>query len=156
LLAALIEGDVPYLATELLQRAAKETRQARLGQTGPRRTAGQILARADVIAEVRKREETERQARERASREREEAEKRKKHLQSLVGRESDLWAKVDKLIATKQPGPYGEAVALLQDLHDLANMTGKTSDFRIRMTEFYNDHSRKPALLERFRKAKLV
>ncbi|MGD0487822.1 MAG: hypothetical protein ABSB94_11580 [Syntrophorhabdales bacterium] len=77
-----------------------------------RRTAGQIRARAEIIAEARKREEAERRAREKARHEREAAEKRLKYLQSLAGRESDLWAKADGLIATRQPGPYDEAVSL--------------------------------------------
>jgi hypothetical protein len=156
LFASLIEGDNPYLAAELHKRATTEMRRESKGKPSTRRTAGEIRARAEVIADVRKRQEAEQQAREKARREWEEAERRKKHLQSLLGRESDLWAKVDKLIAAKQPGPYGEAVVLLQDLRDLADMTGKTFDFRTRMTDLYTRHSRKPSLLERFRKAKLV
>ncbi len=54
-------------------------------------------------------------AAEKARREREQAEKRKKHLGSLAGRESSLWAKVDELIATKLPKRYDEAVSLLQE-----------------------------------------
>lgn len=156
LFASLIEGDNPYLAAELHKRATTEMRRESKGKPSMRRTAGEIRVRAEVIADVRKREEAEQRAREKAYREREKTEMRKKHLQSLLGRESDLWAKVEELITTRQPGPYGEAVILLQDLHDLAAMTGKPFDFRTRMTELYTRHSRKPSLLEKFRKAKLV
>jgi hypothetical protein len=156
LFASLVEGDNPYLAAELHKRATTEMRRESKGKPSTRRTAGEIRARAGVIADVRKREEAERRAREKAYREREVEERRKKYLRSLLGRESDLWAKVEELITTRQPGPYGEAVILLQDLRDLADMTGKPFDFRTRMTELYTQHSRKPSLLEKFRKAKLV
>ncbi|MGD0228844.1 MAG: hypothetical protein ABSC19_00610 [Syntrophorhabdales bacterium] len=154
-LASFIEGDDSRLAAELFQRA-RERKCVPADKAGLRRTAGQIRARAEIITETRKRKEAERRAREKAQGEREEAEKRLKYLQSLVGSEVDLWAKVDKLIATRQPGPYDEAVTLLQDLRDLADMTGEAFDFRSRMTELYTQHSRKPSLLGRFRKAKLV
>lgn len=95
-------------------------------------------------------------AAEKARRDREQAEKRKKHLGSLAGRESSLWAKVDELIATKLPKRYDEAVSLLQDLHDLAVMSGESADFSFRMRALHDEHARKPSLLEKFRKAKLL
>ncbi len=155
-LTSLIEGDNPHLAAELFQRVARERKCLSAAESEPRRTAGQICARAAIITETRKREEAEQRAREKARQEREKAEKRRKYLQSLAGREADLWAKVDRLIATRQPGPYDEAVTLLQDLRDLADMTGQAFGFRSRMTELYTQHSRRPSLLERCRKAKLV
>ncbi|MGD0663479.1 MAG: hypothetical protein ABSD38_36015 [Syntrophorhabdales bacterium] len=156
LLASLIKGGDPHLATELFRRVSRERERIAGAGTGPRRTAGQIRARAEIVAETRKRKEAEKRAQEKARREREEAGERRKYLQSLSGKEGDLWAKVDRLIDTKQSGPYDEAVTLLQDLRDLADMTGKAFDFRTRMTELHTRHSRKPSLLERFRKAKLV
>jgi hypothetical protein len=77
LLARLVEGDDPRLAAELLQRAAMETRRALPGKQGLRRTAGEILFRAQVIAEARKTKEAEEKNREQARREREEAVKRR-------------------------------------------------------------------------------
>ena len=72
------------------------------------------------------------------------------------GKESSLWSKVDELIATKLPKRYDEAVSILQDLHDLAAMQGKSSDFSFRMRALHNQHARKPSLVERFRTAKLL
>jgi len=94
--------------------------------------------------------------RERARSERERAAKRKKHLESLVGKEDGLWAEVDQLIATRQPKRYDEAVSLLQDLHDLADMQGRNSEFLLRMNALYSEHTKKTTLVERFRKAKLA
>ena len=90
-----------------------------------------------------------------AKREREEAEKRKKHLESFVGKESDLWAKVEKPIAAKQPKQYDKAISVLRDLRDLADMEGRSSEFLPRMSALYREHERKTALLNRFRKARL-
>ncbi len=73
-----------------------------------------------------------------------------------MGKEIDLWAKVDKLIATKQPKRYDKAVSLLQDLHDFAEMKGKNSEFSLRLSSLHSEHTRKATLVNRFRKAKLL
>jgi len=160
ILAGLIEGDNPYLAEDLRRRALCALR----GQTIPGissqasgcRSVGQLIARADAIAEERREKETQQRARMKAKREREEAEKRKKHLESFVGKESDLWAKVEKLIAAKQPKQYDEAISVLRDLRDLADMEDRSSEFLPRMSALYREHERKTALLNRFRKARLL
>jgi hypothetical protein len=156
ILARLIDGNDPHLAAELRQRAILEVRGGKQGTKGPRRTAGDITSRAEILAEIRKKKETEQHAREKARREREQAEKRKKHLESLAGKENSLWAKVDELIATRLPKRYDEALSLLQDVHDLAAMQGKIADFSFRMRALHNEHIRKPSLVDRFRKAKLL
>ena len=156
----MLEGDDLHIAAEIRQRALSEIRAAgatRVGsRSSDRRSIGQLVARAKVIAEERSRKEAAQAAREKARREREQAEKRNKHLNSLVGKEGGLWAKVDQLIATKQAKPYDEAVSLLRDLHDLADMKGKRSEFSLRMSALYSEHTRKTALVGRFRKAKLL
>jgi hypothetical protein len=156
ILATLINGNNPHLAAELRQRVIRDVRGVGEPSEGRLRTAGGIISRAKILAETRKKKEAEQRAREKAKKERERAEKRKKHLESLVGKESSLWSKVDELIATKLPKRYDEAVSILQDLHDLAAMQGKSSDFSIRMRAVHNEHARKPSLVERFRTAKLL
>jgi hypothetical protein len=159
-LMKMIGGDYPHIAAELRQRALSEICGAR--ETGSdsrrsdRRSVGQLVARAEVIAEERRKREAERAALEKARREQEQAKKRKKHLESLVGKESGLWAKVDKLIAAKQPKRYDEAVSLLLDLHDLADVKGKNSEFSLRMSALHSEHTSKATLVDRFRKAKLL
>ena len=120
------------------------------------RTVGEILARAAILAAERKKREAERRAVEKAGRERAEAEARKKRLESLAGKESELWATVDRLIATKQPRRYDEAVSLLQDLHDLAELQRKGPDFKFRIGALQRENSGKSSLMERFRKAKFL
>ena len=89
-------------------------------------------------------------------RERAEAEARKKRLESLAGKENELWATIDRLIATKQPRRYDEAVSLLQDLHDLAKLQGTGPDFKFRIGALQRENSGKSTLMERFRKAKFL
>jgi hypothetical protein len=151
----LIEGDDPHLSAEVRQRAIFEI-SGRRSDERLGRTAGEILARAEIIAAERKKKEAERRVREKAVRERAEAEARKKRLESLAGKENELWATVDRLIATKQPRRYDEAVSLLQDLHDLAELQGRGRDFKSRMDALERRNSGKSTLMERFRKAQLL
>lgn len=73
-----------------------------------------------------------------------------------MGKENELWATIDRLIATKQPRRYDEAVSLLQDLHDLAKLQGKGPDFKFRIGALQRENSGKNSLMERFRKAKFL
>jgi len=159
-LMKLLRGDDPHIAAELRKRALSEIRgQGNLGSdssSDDRRSVGQLVARAAVVAEERQKKLTAQREQEKARRERAQAEQRKKHLEALAGKESALWARVDKLIATKQPKQYDEAMSLLQDLHDLSDVQGKSSDFSSRMSALQNEHSRKTALVNRLRKAKLL
>jgi len=129
LLQRLISGDDPHLLAELRQRTILEMHSKEMPTKGPRRTAGEIISRAETLANARKKKEAEQRARERARRQREQAERRKQYLESLAGKESHLWAKIDKLIATRQPKQYDEAVSLLRDLLDLSDMQNTSSDF---------------------------
>ena len=151
----LIEGDDPHLSAEVRQRAIFEISGRRSDETLGR-TAGEILARAEIIAAERRKKEAERRAREKAMRERAEAEARKKRLESLAGKENELWATVNRLIATKQPRRYDEAVSLLRDLHDLAELQGRGPDFKFRIGALQRENSGKSTLMERFRKAKFL
>jgi hypothetical protein len=156
LLAKLITSDDPHLVTEIRQRAIGEVRGAPPRPTAPQRTAAELLERASVLGEARRKREAAQRAREKARRDRIAAAKRKKHLESLVGQEDRLWAEVDELIGTRQPKSYDEAVSLLRDLRDLTQTQGAPEAFAERMTALCDEHRRKKTLLERFEKAKLV
>jgi FtsZ-interacting cell division protein YlmF len=159
LLMRLLGGDDLYLAADLRRRALREIRgEGKSGsdsQTSDLRSVSELAARAEAIAEQRRKRQAEEEERQRTQRERAQAEQRKKHLESLRGKENVLWGKVDKLIATKQPKRYDEAVLLLKDLRDLGDMKGASSDFEQRMSSLYRGHAKKPSLVDRFRKAKL-
>jgi hypothetical protein len=100
--------------------------------------------------------ENERAEQERVRRAHEQAEKRRRHLESLRGRETEFWSKANQFIATKQPGKYDEAVSILQDLRDLAEKDETTSAFSQRLKALWSEHAKKPSLLERLRKVKLM
>lgn len=158
-IATLIEGRDSYFVADFRQRAVCEILHARRSSGGPhiqaRRSVGQILARAESIREERRVRAAKIQARERAKREREQTEQRMKYLGSIAGKAEGFWPTVDQLIATKNPRCYDQAVSLLQDLRDLAVMTNQTPAFSSRMEALVRAQSRKPTLMDRFRKANL-
>lgn len=156
LLTRFIGSDEHHLSAELRQRAIREIRGEPKSKLLRRRTAAEILARAEVMREVRRKKEAEKQAREMARRERERAAERERYFESLARKEKGLWAKVDQLIATRQPKRYDGAVSLLQDLHDLAQMQGNELKFSVRMSRLHDDHKRKSTLVAKFRKARLL
>jgi FtsZ-interacting cell division protein YlmF len=157
LLLRVIDGDNPHLGAELRQRFECErcpTHEER--EEDRRRTVGELLRDAEEHAEKRRRQEAERKAREEAKRERARVAARKKHIESLAGKATTLWGKVDSLIATKQPKRYDEAVTLLEDLRDLSKIEQTSGEFSSKMNALLSEHSRKPSLVSRFREASLL
>jgi hypothetical protein len=156
LLLRLVEGGDPHRLAELRQQARRELREGTKPVEGPRRTAGQIRERAEILATERKRIEAEKKARDLARRKKEEAEKRKKHLESLAGKEGILWNQVDELIATKQPKRYDEAVFLLRDLKDLAEFQNRMDLFNSRVLDLVSAHLRKATLVDKINRGKIL
>ena len=69
---------------------------------------------------------------------------------------SDRDSELDALIATKQPKKYDEAVALLGDLRDVCARGGRQAEAATRIARLREEHTKKPSLIERFRKAGLT
>ena len=115
-----------------------------------------LLERARILGNARREKETVERSRKKAQRDREAAEKRRKHIDSLRGKEPMLWSEAHQLIGTRQPARYDEAVSLLQDLHDLAELTGDEDTFHTKMSALHNEHARKSTLVERLRKVRLL
>ncbi len=155
ILTRLLGSDELHFSIELRQRAFREIHGVEEKNTG-QRSVDQLLASAKEIGEERRKNEARKRAQEKARREREQAEKRLKHLKSLNGKEIGLWSMVDQLIATRQPKRYDEAVLILQDLHDLADMERKSSEFLMRMNSLCEQHAKKVSLLDKLRKTKLT
>ena len=103
-----------------------------------------------------RRQKAEHAAREKARREREAAEARERHLSALAKRETEAWRELDALIATKQPKKYDEAVALLGDLRDVCVGGGRQAEAATRIARLREEHTKKPSLIDRFRKAGLT
>ena len=155
-LASLIVDGEQGLITELLHRFIKERdcSEGRLDAPAAHRTVGELLLSAEKYADERRRIEAEKRAKEKARREREAAIARAKYLDEIAGHDPKLWAEVDTLIAAKQPKSYDQAVRLLVDLRDLA-ARANGGDFRLRLDAIRQTHTRKPALIERLKKAGL-
>jgi hypothetical protein len=156
LLARLITNDDPHLVAEVQQQAIDAARGVAPESPASQRTAAELLERARVLGETRREKEAAERAREKTKREREAAAKRKKHLESLRGKEDSLWKKIDRLIDIRQAKSYDEAVSLLRDLRDLAQMQGDARTFTARMTSLHAEYTRKRAFVKRLRKAGLV
>ncbi len=157
LLASLVADDDPHLVVELQQQALEVVHGTTTSRSDRQlRTAAELLERAGVLGDVRRAKEAKDQARKKARREREAAKKRKKHLESLRGNEPTLWSQVHELIGTRQPKRYDDAVSLLRDLHDLAELQGDIGPFRMKMSALHDEHQRKTTLVKRFRESKLL
>ncbi len=156
LLANLIADSHSLTAAGLRLRALRDIRGESNRPVPPRRSAAQLDERANILFEKRERENAEKRAREEAKRECEAAKARKKHLESLAGKEKSLWAEVGRLIATRQPNRYDQAVLRLRDLYDLAQMNSELDHFSTRMNRLAAVHERKTSLMQKLRKANLL
>jgi hypothetical protein len=157
LLLRLLQEDNPHLRAELLQRFRKEHAPPHIGRDGADggRTVEELAAAAEQRTEARRRQEAEIQAREQARRQREHAAARARYLDSLVGRESQLWNRVVALIDTKRQADYDQAVRQLLDLRDLAARSGQAAEFSGHLRTLREQHAKKPSLMQRFDKAGL-
>jgi len=151
-LSRVARGD-GSVGAELMRRCRQHTpgRAAAL----PLRKAGELRTSAEATAEKRRKADREREARERAKREREQQAARNHYLTSLAKRTPDAWRRVDALIATKRPGDYAAAVALLEDLRDAGERSGRRAEFTSRLGALREAHARKPSLLARLKDARL-
>lgn len=108
----------------------------------PRRTVADLLACAD-------RHRMQREADQAAQAEM----RRIAELEALSTRQNILWAEVDRLIQTRQPGSYNQAVELLVKLHAVAEHEDTLWDFEAHITQLTNRYRRLWGLLNRMRDA---
>jgi hypothetical protein len=148
-------GEAAPVAVELRRRLVRPEA-ARSDDAEGRRTVGQLRAAAEARAAERRRREAERRAAERARQEREAAAARVRYLDGLVGREEELWGRVDALVDTKRPKEYDEAVGLLRDLRDLAARRDGADAFVARLGGLRQRCAKRPSLLARLDRAGLT
>ncbi len=120
-----------------------------VGGEAPRRTVKNLLSAAESQAAKRQREEARIAAAERARQAREAAAAREKYLNSITGREAELWAQVEQLTATRLAKSYDLVVQHLLDLRDLAGRKGSQPDFAGRLAKYRQAHARKSGILDR-------
>ncbi|MGD0650289.1 MAG: hypothetical protein ABSA97_03970 [Verrucomicrobiia bacterium] len=149
-LIRLVEEEDLSLVWEWKQRILRSESAGQTGNSHQRNVAA-LLARSETIRKALQKAEADRRACEQAQREREQAQRRAAYLDSLAGKEEDLWRKVEQLVATKQPKRYDEAVEILKDLCELAERQGARSGFTKKLETLCANHARKPTLIERIR-----
>jgi hypothetical protein len=149
-LVRLIEAEDANIVWEWKQRTLRDIAGKQTGTQDPR-TVSALLSRADTIRKERQRAEADRRAHEQAQREHELAQRRAAYMDSLTGKEDELWRKVEQLVATKQPKRYDGAVGILNDLSELAERHGGRSDFSRKLDKLCADHARKLTLIEKVR-----
>jgi hypothetical protein len=150
-------GEELHLGAEIMGRYLKQRSDMVMPSTPkPRkRTVGELLRLGEGLRDNRRRAEAEKAAQEKAQREAKAAAHREKYLEGLAGREMETWLRVDRLIATKQPGRYDEAVRFLVDLRDVAVGKGKMEKFLGHIARLREQHEKKPSFLKRMEKADL-
>jgi hypothetical protein len=81
--------------------------------------------------------------------------KRQQDLKTLAPRESQAWDEVDMLINKATAKTYDLAVALLDQLRDLAAERNNFIDFQRRLDRIYENYSRRAVLIKRLQKVGL-
>lgn len=148
------KGNQSQLGAEILRRFRREHAPPADARTGTR-TARELLSAAEGRATARQRQEAERKAAEQARRQREQAAARARHLDSLVGREEELWRSAESLIDTTQQKAYDQALQLLADLRDLSARQQQKADFAARLDSLRVRNARRPSLIERLNRGGL-
>jgi hypothetical protein len=145
------------LHAELLKRFFEDT-VSKGGRPAPgvkRRTVSQLLAARDSLVEAKTRSEAELARKEKDRREREQAEALTKRLDDLARREPAAWREVEELIGLKQAKEYDRAVALLVDLRELAQRSGRLAEVEQRIQELRQRHRSKSSLMNRLNSQRL-
>lgn len=113
--------------------------------SGPGRSIGELLKRAEAIETARKR--------------RQEQEARRKHeaeMRALADHEAETWQQVSSLVDLKQTKSYDEAVQLLAKLAQLAEFRRSKGDYLQRVTELCDRYKRLSGFRWRVERAKLL
>lgn len=158
LLLDIVDGREANPAARILKlfRNSQARKRGRAVGTERARSAFALQQQAAELRAARLlREETARKRAEAAA-EKARAAARAKHLDLLEGREETLWAKASPLIELKKPKAYAEAIAILRDLHDLAERKGTKTAFRERLAALLAHHPQKYAFLSRVSEAHLM
>ena len=115
-----------------------------------RRTVAELLDTAAERRQRREQQEAAKQAAQQALWEQQRAAARQRRLDELAQDPDAAWAEAEALINTRTPAQYDAAVALLNDLHELAQRTpGQSAEFHRRYLALRENHRRKPSLIAR-------
>jgi hypothetical protein len=119
------------------------------GKAAKGRTAGQLLALAEVRREAAEQRAALKAQREAAKKAAADAVIRAKHLRALAAREADAWQEVEALVQSLKPAAYDQAVVLLRDLREICDTTGRSSSFTAFVDDLRQRHRAKVSFLKR-------
>jgi hypothetical protein len=153
-LVRMMQGEGAMLANEMMVQFRRSSKPVRAtGSARSRRTAKDLRQRAEAHGRERAQREAEQAAGNRERDEQKRAAARAKHLDSLQGKETQLWRQVDELVSTKHTRNYDEALTLLKDLYALWQRGG--TDFQQPLHQLLERHASKSAFRKRVRTAGL-
>jgi hypothetical protein len=115
------------------------------GSSQPRRTAGELLARAEELREARKAAELVANERAQVAAVRE----RTKELDRLAKRGQTAWTELGRLIEGRS---YDKAVDLAVDLRELAERDGARTEFDQRFASLKKAHARRRGFFDAFKR----
>jgi hypothetical protein len=136
--------DHPEAALGIELRAAFQKGRSN-GSSQRRRTAGELLARAEELREVRKAAEVVANERARAAA----ARARAKTLDRLATRGQTAWTELGKLIEARS---YDKAVELAVDLRELAERDGARVQFDERFASMKKAHAKRRGFFDAFKR----
>lgn len=139
------EHSLSILLNRRLHELATEAQPPKEGTDTEQRTISELIQGAE---EWRKRKQEEKRRKAELA--------RKRRLEELSTKESQVWQQVEALIEEKKPKSYDSAIVLLKDLQDLAEYRGKIEEFQKRVAEIQQTYSNRPGLRDRLRRAKLI
>lgn len=144
LLIRLMEGDV-HIGTELRRRARAQD----LDGDRPRRTVGEIRAKAREIRDARERAEAEWRRAEEARKAKEAENARRARLDAVRRRGDSVWREIETEIERRNGHSYDRAAALLTDLKQLAAEGDTAAEFSRRLAAIRERHARKGQFVKR-------
>lgn len=148
LLLRLFDGD-PHVGSELRALVRHRLMPAPDAPPVPPRTAGDLLARAEVIRQARERAQAEEAAAERKRREEEAERARRARLDALARRGDGVWREIETEIERRNGPGYDKAASLLHDLRAIAEEQGTLADFIGRVHELRARHAQKRRMIDR-------
>lgn len=146
-------SDDPHTAVEIrsLIRERMEADSLADQAASPRRTAGEIRARAEAIREARRRKAAQEEKARLRKAAAEEERARRKRVDALRERGAAVWQQVETEINRRNPGGYKTAHSLLHDLKMLAELDHTPADFADRVRSIRERHARKGQFIERLK-----
>jgi hypothetical protein len=81
---------------------------------------------------------------------------RQRHLQDIHDRQDDYWRQVDEAVTRGSGSGYDEAVRLLIELRDVADLFKEMQNFQARFRTWVRPHLRRPAFVKRLQDRKFT